>query len=138
MTLLLNTMILIFAGLELVKISNDTSSLLGDTALLSCVGHGQPYVLITWSRNGVNITNNSRVTINETEVTQGGRLLKQSFLELYSVEFSDAGNYTCTLSNGRATTNATSKLIVLGKKTLCDITLPVKYVIIVEQTSSME
>ena len=111
------TMILIFAALELVMISNDTSPLLGDTALLGCVGYGQPYVLITWSKNGESIMNNSRVTINETEITQGGRLFRQSFLELCSVEFSDDGNYTCTLSNGQATINATSKLIVLGKNT---------------------
>ena len=108
----------IYAALELVMISNDTSSLFGDTALLGCVGYGQPYVLITWSKNGESITNNSRVTVNETEVTQGGMLFRQSFLELCSVEFSDAGNYTCTLSNGQATSNATSELIILGKNTM--------------------
>ena len=103
------------AELELVVISNDTSLTVGDTALLTCVGYGQPDVQITWSRNGENITNASLVSIYEEEVTQGGRLFKQSFLELCSLQSSDAGDYVCTVSNGAATANATTQLLVSGK-----------------------
>ena len=103
------------AELELVVISNDTSLTVGDTALLTCVGYGQPDVQITWSRNGESIMNASLISINEEEVTQGGRLFKQSFLELCSLQSSDAGDYVCTVSNGAATANATTQLLVSGK-----------------------
>ena len=103
-------------------ISNDTSLTVGDTALLTCVGYGQPDVQITWSRNGENIMNTSLISIYEEEVTQGGRLFKQSFLQLCNIEVSDAGSYVCTVSNGEDTTNgegtnnATVQLLISGKK----------------------
>ena len=103
------------AELELVVISNDTSLTVGDTALLTCVGYGQPDVQITWSRNGENIMNASLISIYEEEVTQGGKLFKQSFLELCSLQSSDAGDYVCTVGNGAATANATTQLLVFGK-----------------------
>ena len=37
--------------LELAIISNDTSVDAGETAVLICVGYGQPNVDITWSRD---------------------------------------------------------------------------------------
>ena len=100
---------------QLVVISNDVSLTAGDTALLTCVGYGQPDVQITWSRNGEGVMNNSLVTINEIDVTRGGRLYKQSFLDICSLEVSDSGNYTCTVSNGESATNATTQLLVSGK-----------------------
>ena len=99
---------------ELIVISDDAFLAAGDTALLLCVGHGQPDVQITWSRNGENITNTSLVTIYEEEVTRGERLFVHSFLELCSVEVSDAGSYICTVSNGQATTIASTQLFVTG------------------------
>ncbi len=104
--------------LELVMISNDTSLLVGDAALLACVGFGEPNVEITWKRNGEVITNSSLVTITEEEVTQGGRVYKQSFLELCSLMVSDAGVYTCSVSNGETMVNATTQLTVECKKLL--------------------
>ena len=98
-----------------MAISNDSSLIVGDTALLICVGYGQPDVQITWSRNSENIMNASLISIYEEEVTQGGRLFKQSFLELCSLQSSDAGDYICTVSNDQATANATTQLFVSGK-----------------------
>ena len=100
---------------QLVVISNDVSLTAGETALLSCVGYGLPNVEITWSRNGEVVMNSSRVNVSEKEVTRGGRLFLQSFLDLCSVEVSDAGNYTCTVSNGELATNASTQLSVTGK-----------------------
>ena len=88
---------------------------MGDTAFLVCVGYGQPYVQISWSLNGEVVTNDSLVTIYEEEVSQGGRLFKQLFLELCSLELSDSGIYTCTVSNDQTVTNATTQLSVYGE-----------------------
>ena len=99
----------------MVVISDDTSLIVGDTAFLVCVGYGQPYVEISWTLNGEVVTNDSLVTIYEEEVSQGGRLFKQSFLELCSLEVSDSGVYTCTVSNNETAVNATTQLSVSGE-----------------------
>ena len=88
---------------------------MGDTAFLVCVGYGQPNVEISWTLNGEVVTNDSLVTIYEEEVSQGGRLFKQSFLELCSLELSDSGIYTCTVSNNQSVANATTQLSVYGE-----------------------
>ena len=100
--------------MEVVVISNDTTLSEGETALLACVGFGQPDVDITWRFNGETITNTSLITTYEEEVTQGGRVFKQSFLQLCSLALSDAGGYTCVVSNGLTTANATTQLSVTG------------------------
>ena len=88
---------------------------MGDTALLVCVGYGQPNVEISWSLNGEVVTNGSLVSIYEEVMSQGGRLFKQLFLELCSLELSDSGIYTCTVSNGQTVANATTQLSVYGE-----------------------
>lgn len=103
------------AALELVMLSNDSFFMLGDTALLTCVGHGEPNVQITWSKDGQNIMNDSRFAISDKEVTQRGMIFKQSFLVVCSLEVSDAGDYTCTISNGQASIQAIIELTVFGK-----------------------
>ena len=88
---------------------------MGDTAFLVCVGYGQPSVEISWTLNGEVVMNGSLVTIYEEEVSRGGRLFKQLFLELCSLELSDSGIYTCTVSNGQTVANATTQLSVYGE-----------------------
>ena len=96
-------------------ISNDTSLTVGETALLICVGYGQPYLEITWSTNGEIIMNSSLVTIHEVDTTQGGRSYRQSSLDICSLEVSDTGSYTCAISNGLSTINASTSLSVSRK-----------------------
>lgn len=93
----------------MVAISNDTSLEEGETALLACVGTGTE---ISWSINGQTVVNTSRVTIYEEEVVQGSRTFKQSFLQLCTLEISDTGIYTCEVTNGQITANATVTLDV--------------------------
>ena len=88
---------------------------MGDTAFLVCVGYGQPNVEISWTLNGKVVMNDSLVSIYEELVYQGGRLFKQSFLELCSLELAKSGVYTCSVSNGRTIVNATTQLSVSGK-----------------------
>ena len=96
-----------------MAISDNISLTIGESVLLTCMGYGHPYVLITWDRNGERLMNNTNVIISEQDFTQGGRLLRQSALSLCTFEISDAGNYTCTVSNGQASISASST--VFGK-----------------------
>ncbi len=95
-------------------ISNDTFALVENSALLACVGFGVPSVEITWSLNGTSIMNSSIVTISEEEITGGGKVFKQSFLELCSLSISDSGVYSCSVSNGLTMVNETTQLSVAG------------------------
>ena len=97
-------------------ISDSLPLIVGDTVLFICMGYGQPDVQVTWSRNGEAIENTSLVTIYEEEVTQEGRSFQESILELCSVDVSDAGSYTCTVSNEQAAIISTSLLFFSGKK----------------------
>ena len=93
-------------------ISKDLSLNTGETALLSCVGFGEPEVEITWSFNGARVANTSLTPIFEENIVQGTKLYKQSFLQLCSVAMSNAGDYTCVTSSGHTTSNATTHLTV--------------------------
>ena len=100
---------------EVVAISNSTSLVEGETALLVCVGYSRIDVDISWSLNGQTVQNSSLVTIYEEEIVQGSRTFTKSFLQLCSLELSDAGEYTCEVTNGQTTDNATLIIDVLGK-----------------------
>ena len=84
----------------------------GEAAILVCVGFGEPDVNITWSRDDQVISNSSLVSIYEEDLTRGDRLFKQSFLQLCSLQMSDSGTYTCTVSNGKASITSTTELSV--------------------------
>lgn len=90
----------------------------GETATLTCVGYGRPTADITWVRDGQTISNSSLISISEQELIQNGLLFKQSFLQLCSVRISDAGMYTCVVSDGRTSVNASTRFSIVGKK-LC-------------------
>ena len=97
---------------EIAIISNDTILTEGETALLACVGFGEPDVEISWSFNGAPVVNTSLITIYEENVVQGERVFKQSFIQICSLAESDAGGYTCIASDGFTTSNATTQLTV--------------------------
>lgn len=102
---------------EVVVISFDSLVSAGETTILVCVTYSEGDEQIAWSRNGVPITTSSLISISEEDATIGGRVFKQSFLELCSVSVSDAGGYTCTVSNGQNTDSATIQLDVSSKQT---------------------
>ncbi len=102
-------------ALELAIISNNTSVDAGETAVLICVGFGQPRADITWTRDGQEISNRSLVTIYEEDLAQGGRVFKQSFLQLCSLRMSNSGVYTCSVSNGLSSVNSSLLVTVNGE-----------------------
>lgn len=97
-----------------VAVNNDTSVDAGQTAVLICIGYGEPRTDISWSFNGAVLTNSSLATIYEDNIVSGGRVFKLSYLELCSLVESNAGGYTCTVSNGPGIANATTQLSVEG------------------------
>ena len=96
---------------EVVVISNDTALRTGETALLACVGFGEE---ISWSFKGAPVVNTSFITICEEDV-QRERMFKQSFIRIRTLVEADAGGYTCIISDGYTTTNATTQLTVTSK-----------------------
>lgn len=94
-------------------ISNVATLNEGETALLSCMGFADP-ATISWSNNGQPVENTSLTTIYEEEVIEDGRMYLQSILQLCSLNKSNAGVYTCTVSNGRAEGTASTILTVSG------------------------
>ena len=115
----LSTAYFVLGIVELVAISNTTTVDAGETTVLICVGYGQPNVDITWSRDGQIISNSSLLSIYEEDLAQGGRVFKQSFLQLCSVQTSDSGNYSCTISNGMTSLSSDVTLSVGMSCVLC-------------------
>ena len=69
------------------------------TMVAVCVGTGFPQPSISWSLDGSPLENSSRVTIYEEVIEESGLTFVQSFLEVCSVDFMDAGLYQCTVAN---------------------------------------
>ena len=102
-------------GVEVVAISNDTSLLEGETALLACVGYSKDDVEVTWSRNGATVMNSSLVSTYQEETVEGGRVFRHSFLQLCSVKVTDSGAYTCVITNGQTSDNSSVQLTISGQ-----------------------
>ena len=105
-----------------MAISNSTTVEVGQSTVLVCVGYGGAAgVNILWTYEGQTITNDSYNTIYEETTEQGGRSFKQSYLQLCSVQNSQAGNYTCSVSNGITTQSSDVSVSVTGR--LCVVYL---------------
>ena len=98
----------------MAAISNDTSVNLGETAVLICVGYGQPSVDITWTKDRQIISNSSLVSVYEEDLAQGGRVFKQSFLQLCSLQMENSGTYVCSVSSRLSSVNSSLDLSVVG------------------------
>jgi hypothetical protein len=92
---------------ELVALSEDTLLDAGQTTILVCVGSGDT---ISWRFNGAPVANTSLVTTYEQEVIKGGRVFKQSHLQICAATESVAGEYTCTVRNGITVVEATTQV----------------------------
>ena len=71
----------------------------GSTVLLACVGFGDPIPSVTWITEDGLLSNNSRITIYESLVTEDGVDFVQSIVEICSVEEADGLEYTCNVRN---------------------------------------
>ena len=79
-------------------ISPDSNTVLdSEDVLLTCVAHGYPVPSVEWEKDGLPHQTNVSVTVNSS--TNSDQLTRTSFLLLASVDYKDAGSYTCTASN---------------------------------------
>ena len=80
------------------------------------MGTGFPQPTISWTLDGLPLENNTRVTIYEEVLEESGLTFVQSFLEVCSVNFFDAGLYQCTVANRlvNASSNFTLAVNVVG------------------------
>ncbi|XP_047520149.1 Down syndrome cell adhesion molecule-like protein Dscam2 isoform X3 [Pieris napi] len=82
-------------------VSRNTSAVLGQSATLSCLAHGDPPLTVHWTHHGHRLDlDNYRWRVTETRTAEGTR----SALRLRAAERADAGEYRCVARNahGRA------------------------------------
>ena len=69
----------------------------GNTILFTCVGYGGESTSVSWKKGDASLVNDSRTTITNDLITEGGVTFLQSVLEICSTE---VGQYSCTADNG--------------------------------------
>ena len=84
----------------------------GSTTMLTCVGFSDPTSPITWSMEGAEVNNGSRINIFEDLVVVNGVNWVLSILEICSVDYFDRGQYSCTIGNAIMNATATFELTV--------------------------
>ena len=87
----------------------------GSTLLLTAIGYGTPLPAVSWTHQGVNLTNTSRIKIYESVVTKNGSSFAKSVLEICNVEYSANSEYTVSMSNGITAAFASFNIFVRGK-----------------------
>ncbi len=99
---------------QIVVAPESTTVDAGLTVLITCVAHGELPTYISWVRESDQTTldnsTNSRVTVYEELVTEGGLTFTQSILEICSVDETDQSNYTCVAENSFGNDTATFEL----------------------------
>ena len=88
------------------------------TVVALCVGTGFPQPSIFWNLDGSPLENSTNVTIYEEVIEESGLTFVQSFLEVCSVDFMDAGLYQCTVANRIVSASSNFTLTVKGKPLL--------------------
>ena len=85
----------------------------GDMIAITCVALGAPLPYITWSKNGSDLSNDSRHTISEVLVSQGGMTFVKSDLEICATEGeTDSLEYECSADNEAGSDSASFQLSV--------------------------
>ena len=105
---------------QVVIAPQNTSVVAGNTIVMACVGSGSPTPSLNWSRNGMELTNDSRFTIYNELVTENGVTFIESILEICSIGEADAGEYTCAVANQAGADTVTVQVTVTGSGGECN------------------
>ena len=85
---------------ELVIVPANTTATEGNTLILVCVGYGEPSPEVVWLKDGMELANDSRVTVFTELVVEQGVEFVQTTLEICSLNVTeDSGVYYCNASN---------------------------------------
>ena len=105
---------------EIVIAPEDAEVSAGNTVIFVCVGLSSPLPDMSWSHNGVPLSNDtdSATTVYTETVEQNGMTFVMATLELCSVSVNDSGLYTCKASEGGDSTTVYFTLSVLGESKL--------------------
>ena len=106
--------------MSLVIHPEDTKVELGSSVLLHCVSYGAPPAPIIWSKDGITLSNDSKITITEWVVSENGLTFVRSAMELCSAEVADGGIYSCTADNGITNDGFSFDVTIVGGR-LCKV-----------------
>ena len=84
------------------------------SVFLSCVGFGLPSPEVTWSRNGLQLSEDTPSTVIHNDIIKRnilGAVFVRSTLEICNVQRELIGEYTCTASNDITSSNYTFSLL---------------------------
>ena len=84
----------------------------GDMIAFTCVALGAPLPYITWSKNGSDLSNDSRHTISQVLISQGGITFVKSDLEICATEERDSGRFGCTANSADSSDTGSFNLSV--------------------------
>ena len=99
-------------GAQIVIFPSNTNVREGYTVLLTCVAYGDPIPNLTWSKDGEELSNTSRISLFSSILEEGGLQYPQLTLEICASELEDAGTYTCTAANENGTDSSYLELTV--------------------------
>ena len=99
---------------ELVLISNSTTADAGNYTELTCAAYYKlnANISISWWKEGKVINSSMDYLITEEKKFLGERWFMFSTLQICEVEEMDAGNYTCSVSNGTVKVSEQVELLV--------------------------
>lgn len=89
-----------------MKKLNDTSVESGKAITLECTYVGSPTIVVTWTKNGREISQSERCSITTTE--------KSCLLEIFNATQEDDGEYICQVANEAGQDGCSALLSVLG------------------------
>ena len=96
---------------EILANSNDTDVIIGSSVTVFCVARGIYLPTVTWRRGQDVLSNSSTLTISET--SEANSVINSSLM-ISVFTRSDAGQYSCDVTNEAGNDTASFELVTLG------------------------
>lgn len=96
-----------------LRITSGDMIVIGEAVEMACSVSGVPVPLVSWERDGVDLTSALDIIINQTMISNNSLL---SVLRISESDIQDDGEYTCRGFNHVGNSSLTIKLELLGKQ----------------------